>query len=502
MVANRTDIEKEYLMDAIDAFNRKIIIISKDYKILAANATAMQDNPRNLVGRSCHEVLLGRKRACPNCPALEVERTGKSSLRYDLMDNSKDFDEMLCLFSYPVVREGEIEFMVMLDFDLPALKHMEEKRIQSNAFLRNLLNSAVDAIIAADPTGRILIFNEAAEQIVGYTVEEAMNDITIRDVYPGDGAREVMRMLLSEEYGGVGKLKGYHINGRHKNGELIPISLNASIVYDANGNKVATIGFFHDRRDEIRMRKELERTQVQLLQAEKMASLGKMAAGVAHQLNNPLSGIILYTKLVMEEYDLPREAIEDLERVLDDSERAKETVKELLEFARQTNHEMKPQDINEIISRTIFLLENQSIFHNITIEKNLADNLPWIRGDAQQLNHVFMNIILNAADALEGTGVLSLTSWFSAEKNTICIEVTDTGPGIADDVMPHIFEPFYTTKEQGKGTGLGLSMVYGILESHGGSIWAESEVGSGTKFHIELPVMEKAEQAGSEEKIG
>lgn len=499
MPANRTENEKEYLLDAIDAFNRRIVIISPEYKILAANDTTMQDTSSGFIGRPCYEALFGRSRRCANCPADEVMRTGKSSLRYDYWDSSKDFAETLCLFSYPIYRGEAIEALVMLDFDLPALKNMEEKRIQSNAFLRNLLNSAVDAVIASDPTGRILIFNEAAEQITGYTVEEALNEITIRDVYPGDGAREVMRMLLSEEYGGVGKLKGYHINGKHKNGELIPISLNASIVYDAKGNKVATIGFFHDRRDEIRIQKELENTQVQLLQAEKMASLGKMAAGVAHQLNNPLGGIILYTKLVMDEYDLPEEAKADLNRVLDDAERAKETVKELLEFARQTGQEMKPQDINEIISRTIFLLEDQSIFHNIKIEKSLADNLPRVSGDAQQLNHVLMNIVLNAADALEGNGVLKLTTWYLAEKNSVCIDIADTGPGIPDDVLPHIFEPFYTTKDQGKGTGLGLSMVYGIIESHGGTIRAESKAGEGTKFHIELPVMEQTE---SEEKIG
>lgn len=499
MVANRTDEEKKYLLDAIDAFKRKVVVISKDYKVLAANAAALRDSGRKLIGRPCHEIFLNCSEPCPGCPADEVMRTGKSSLRYDLWDDCKGREEMLCLFAYPIFDGDQIEALVMLDFDLMALKDMEESREQSNAFLRNLLNSAVDAVIASDPTGKILIFNEAAEQILGYTLDEALNKMSIRDVYPGDGAREVMRMLLSEEYGGVGKLKSYHINGRHKNGELIPISLNASIVYDGEGNKVATIGFFHDRRDEIRMQKELENTQMQLLQSEKMASLGKMAAGVAHQLNNPLSGIILYSRLVMEEYELPAEAIEDLERVLEDAERAKETVKELLEFARQTNQDMKPQDINEIVSRTMFLLENQSIFHNIEIKKDLADNLPLIKGDAQQLNHVFMNIILNAADALEGVGTLGIRSRYSAEKQAVCLEISDTGEGIAEDVLPHIFEPFYTTKEQGKGTGLGLSMVYGILESHGGTIHAESKVGEGTTFYMELPVMEKPT---GDEKIG
>lgn len=495
---SRSELEKNFLTDAIDAFNRKLLIISPDHKILAANNTAMEGHPESIIGRSCYEVIPGCSSPCPNCPANEVLKTGKASLRYDQCYNFEGTMDMLCLYSYPVYLGNQVDALVMLDFDLPALKNMEERRIRSNSFLRNLIHSAVDGVIAADPTGKILIFNEAAVHFSGYTVEEALNDITIRDVYPGEGAREVMQMLLSEDYGGEGKLISYHIDAKHKSGEIFPISLSASIVYE-NGKIVATIGFFHDRREEIRMKKELEKTQVQLLQAEKMASLGKMAAGVAHQLNNPLSGIILFTKLVMEEYDLPKDALDDLERVLEDARRTKDIVKELLEFSRQTSHDMKPQDINDIISRTMFLLENQSIFHNIEIEKNLEKDLPQILGDAQQLNHVMMNTILNAADALEGSGKLSLKTHVMPESGRVCVEISDTGSGIPEDVLPHIFEPFYTTKEQGKGTGLGLSMVYGIVESHGGSICAESAPGAGTTFFIELPVAE-GQKGGS--KIG
>lgn len=500
MTAGRAEKEKAFLLEAIDAFNRKIIVISKDYEILAANAAADSGEGACLTGKPCYEVFFNRSRPCSSCPAGEVMRTGEASIRYDQWDECEESGQTMCLFSYPIFKDNDrIDALVMLDFDLPSLMDMEENRLESNAFLRNLLNSAVDAVIASDLQGRILIFNQAAEQILGYTLEEALNEISIREVYPGEGAKEVMRMLQSEEYGGVGKLKSYHINSRHKNGELIPISLNASIVYDGEGNRVATIGFFHDRRDEIRMQKELENTQVQLLQAEKMASLGKMAAGVAHQLNNPLSGIMLYTRLVMDEYELPEQAKEDLERVIADAERAKETVKELLEFARQTNQEMKPHDINEVLSRIMFLLEKQSIFHNIEIKKEFGEKLPWIKGDVQQLNHVFMNIVLNAADALDGSGVLRIRTWYPEDRDVVCVEIADTGPGIPEDVLPHIFEPFYTTKEQGKGTGLGLSMVYGILEGHGGSIRAESAVGEGTSFFIELPIME--EKTG-DDKIG
>ncbi|MFZ2632486.1 MAG: ATP-binding protein [Desulfosalsimonadaceae bacterium] len=485
----RSEQEKKYLIDAIDAFNRKLLIIAPDYTILAANNVAMEGHSESIIGRPCHEIILGCDGPCANCPAKEVLKTGNASLRYDHCYDLSIKTDMLCLYSYPVHRNGEVDALVMLDFDLQAIKNIEERRIRSNGFLRNLIHSAVDGVIASDPTGKIIIFNEAATQITGYTVHEALNDITIRDVYPGEGAREVMRMLLSPEYGGEGKLISYHIDGKNKNGQVVPISLNASIVYE-NGKKVATIGFFHDRREEIRMQKELEKTQVQLLQAEKMASMGKMAAGVAHQLNNPLSGIILFTKLVMEEYGLPEDALKDLDRVLDDAKRAKDIVKELLEFSRQTAHDMKPQNLNEIISRTVFLLENQSIFHNIDIRKHLDERAPMIFGDVQQLSHVFMNIILNAADALAGSGKLNIKTSVCPENEIVRVEISDTGHGILPDVIPHIFEPFYTTKEQGKGTGLGLSIVYGIVESHGGHIRAESEPGQGTTFFIEFPVAE------------
>jgi PAS domain S-box-containing protein len=375
----------------------------------------------------------------------------------------------------------------MLDFGLPILHGLEETVPRSSAFLRNLILSAVDGVIAADKNGKILIFNDAASEICGYSVEEALDRLNIRDLYPGDGAREIMRKLRSEEYGGTGKLKSYQVNLLRKTGEVIPISLNAAVVHEGD-QEVATIGFFHDLRETIRMKEALERTQVQLLQSEKMASLGKLAAGVAHQLNNPLGGITLFTKLVLEEYDLEDGARQDLQSILKDAQRCRDTVKELLEFARQTRQEMRPNDINEALSRTLFLLENQAMFQNIKIEKDLAPSLPRVPSDIQQLNHMFMNIILNAVEAMEGRGKLGLRTYLASEGDRVIIEISDTGPGIPEEVLPKIFEPFFTTKEAGKGTGLGLSLVYGIVENHGGRIAARSRPDEGTAFIIELPL--------------
>jgi signal transduction histidine kinase len=149
---------------------------------------------------------------------------------------------------------------------------------------------------------------------------------------------------------------------------------------------------------------------------------------------------------------------------------------------------MQPRDVNQAISRTLFLLENQSLFHNIEIEKQFGDRLPPVQADIQQLNHVFMNIILNAAQAMEGKGKLQLKTYRVPDKEQIGIEISDTGPGIPPDVLPHIFELFYTTKDEGKGTGLGLSLAYGIVENHGGQIAAWNKPEGGAVFSIMLPI--------------
>jgi two-component system NtrC family sensor kinase len=223
-----------------------------------------------------------------------------------------------------------------------------------------------------------------------------------------------------------------------------------------------------------------------LLQAEKMSSIGELAAGVAHQLNNPLGGITLFTQLMMEDYDLPEGAVKDLKRILKDAQRCSGIVKELLAFSRKTGNEMHLQDIKLILAQTLSLVENQALFQNITIDKDFPEEFPLVPVDIQKIKHVFMNIILNAADAMDGKGNLSLSCWIAPKKDRVFVEITDTGPGIPDEILLKIFDPFFTTKEQGKGTGLGLSLAYRIVEDHGGKIYAESTVGLGTAFIIEL----------------
>ncbi len=476
--------ETAYLLKAIDAFKTRFIVVAPDYRVLAASHPDPKNSETDAGGKHCYELLHDRSSPCEYCGVKEVMETGRPALVLK-PDHTLDLSKLACAYAYPVYEGDEIIAVASMDFDIPSVGRLKEKLHQSYTLLRNFILAAVDCVIAADMTGRILIFNDAATQVFGYAKEEALRGLNIREVYPDKGAYDIMAKLRSDDFGPKGKLKFHQVDVLDKNGERIPISLNAAIVYEGD-LEVATVGFFHDLRETIKMKADLEKTQVQLLQSEKMASLGKLAAGVAHQLNNPLGGITLYAKLIMEDYDLPEAAREDLERILRDAERARDTVKELLEFTRQTRHFMRPNDINEAINRTLFLLENQTLFHNIVIEKYLGESLPLVMSDIQQLNHLLMNIILNAAQAMDGRGKLSIRSY--AEGNHICIDITDNGPGIPEESLPEIFTPFFTTKEEGKGTGLGLSLAYGIVENHGGRIEARSRIGHGATFHIELPV--------------
>ncbi len=477
----KKEIEKDLLIKALASFERSILIISPDYRILAANHLTQTSGRMIDIGQHCYRYLYDSPSPCPDCLAKEVLKSGKPASRQDTLVPENNS----CLYFYPMFTDTEISSLAILDFSAASMKTMEERLHESNEFLNNLIRGAVDGIIASDMTGKIIIFNDAAGDISGYDANEVIGKMHISRLYPGDGARYVMRMLRSEKHGGKGTLRSFRVNIKNRDGEQIPISLNARVVYDKDKEK-ATLGFFHDLRETLKMEAELEKTRIQLVQAEKMSSLGELAAGVAHQLNNPLGGITLFSQLLMEDFDLPEEAKKDLERIFQDAQRCSNIVKELLTFSRKTSNEMHPQDINQILSETLFLVENQTLFQNIEIVKDFDGIIPKVPVDVQKIKHVFMNIILNAADAMEGKGTLTLYTLLGPDRDRVVIMISDTGTGMPQETLLKIFDPFFTTKEQGKGTGLGLSMAYRIVEDHCGKIYAESDMGEGTTFFIEL----------------
>ncbi len=398
------------------------------------------------------------------------------------------------LTSHPIKDEkGEVVGYQGINLEISERKRIENQLREANEFFMNLIESSVDGIIAADMKGNIFIFNKGAEALTGYKADEVIGKLHITKIYREGVAKEIMKKLRSQEYGGVGKFIPTEMDAVNKFGEEIPIQLSAALIYDGNDQEIASVGIFTDLRPRLNMEKKLQETHLQLVSSEKMASLGKLAAGIAHEINNPLGGILIYSSLMME--DLPQEDPRrgDLVRIVQEAGRCKEIVKSLLEFARQSEPKMEPTDINRAINDGLFFLVNQALFHNIQIVKKLDPFLPFVQANAGQLKQVFMNIIVNAAEAMHGNGTLAITTSHAPDRKTVFVEFTDTGEGIPLENLTRIFDPFFTTKEVGKGTGLGLATSYGIVEDHGGKIGVKSQVGQGTTFTIELPVQQRTQ---------
>lgn len=229
-----------------------------------------------------------------------------------------------------------------------------------------------------------------------------------------------------------------------------------------------------------------KKTSEQISQSEKLASIGRLAAGVAHEINNPLTGVLTFAHLLRENERFTDQDREDLDVIIHETTRVREIVRGLLDFSRESPSSQAPLDINEAIRQTIRLLKSHKEFQKIKIEEKLCHDLPLINADKNQMQQVMLNLCLNACEAMGDNGVLTVSTTLH-DNELIAIQVADTGIGIPEEHLEKIFDPFFTSKPVGKGTGLGLSVTYGIVQSHHGTIQVESEQGKGTIFTILLP---------------
>jgi two-component system NtrC family sensor kinase len=233
---------------------------------------------------------------------------------------------------------------------------------------------------------------------------------------------------------------------------------------------------------------DLRRMQAQMIQSEKMVAIGKLAAGVAHEINNPLTGILTNSSLMLEDLGDDHPWQEDIQVIVNETLRCRKIVKGLLDFSRQTRPQRTLLDLNHVVEDTIALVRNQTAFRNVQITLDLDRHLPTVLADADQMRQIVLNLVLNAAEAMPQGGELRVASSADATRNAVELRVADTGPGIPDEVKARIFEPFFTTKKT--GTGLGLAVVYGIIERHHGQIRVDTARGYGTTFTISVPIGE------------
>jgi two-component system NtrC family sensor kinase len=343
---------------------------------------------------------------------------------------------------------------------------------EQSEFVSSILNTVDLAISTSTTEGYILSCNRSAEQMFGYTEAELIGShikTLFEDV--SEAERILNRVVKEGRFDGEATLK-------RSNGETFPAYLSMRQILDARGEARALIGVARD----ITSEKEKERLEKQIFEAEKLASIGQLAAGVAHEINNPLTSVSLITEQLLREVE-DEKVLRKLRIIERQVEGAAKIARSLLNFARQITPEIGDVDINNLLTR---VLEELS-FHmgNITLKKDFGE-LPLIKGDELQLKQAFANVILNAIQAIDDEGEIAVST--RAKDGAVEIKISDTGRGIPKEHLSRIFEPFFTTKELGKGTGLGLAIVHGVIERHGGKIEVESELGKGTSFTITLPV--------------
>ena len=372
---------------------------------------------------------------------------------------------------------------------------------KSEGKYRRLIERASDAIWANDLSGRVTVANPAAVELMGDTVETMIGS-DIRKFLNSEGletARRVRRILLA----GQPLQQPYEQKLIRKNKSEITLMVSTSLVKHADEPPV----FEHIARDVTKEKEmqeqlrnayhelseshqQLKDSQQQLIQAEKLTSLGQLAASIAHEVNNPLTGVLVYTQLIAKKLrgdGIDKNvAIDYLGKMEFELNRSTKLVKNLLDFARQSSPKFQQTNLNAVINRAYDLASHSAALQHVGVIKELDPALPDITADADQLQQVFTNLILNAIQAMPQGGKLYLRT--SANDKKIKIEVEDTGTGISPENMNKLFTPFFTTKREVKGVGLGLAISYGIVQRHKGKIEVQSKLGQGTTFTILLPI--------------
>jgi len=383
-----------------------------------------------------------------------------------------------------------------------------EELLQAKAFVDNIIRSMTNLLVVADSDLKITLANDACCRLLGYRSDELLGEplgTIFANQAPSPGLHGLGAWSRLRTTGSVTDLESIL---RAKGGEEIPVSLHVSLMRHPTGAASGTVLVATDLRETKRLLaearaavaaerqeaaerakayRELKTLQARLIQSEKMSSLGRMAASVAHEINNPLGGVIVYSHLLLEniQEDFPGRA--NLQKIVREATRCQEIVRGLLSFARLVPGVRQSADLNAVVQSSYDTLKGQPRFADIEVVLDLSSEPLETTCDAAQLQQAFTNILVNAAEAISGAGSITVRSWHDSAHGMAAVSFKDTGCGIAPENLERLFEPFFTTKKEGHGTGLGLAIVYGIIERHGGAVEVESRPGAGTTFTVRLP---------------
>ncbi len=498
-------VEPSLLEIAIDSIGDPILMHDANFRVLRVNravAERLGVTFGALSGKPLNAVLPQNGRAWQRCPYCE-------NAAGDAVEHDAAFGGYL-LASTARFRDpaNGTQGTVHVLRDVSGRRRAEQK-------YRELFENVQEGVFISTPQGRFLDFNDAFLRIMGYASRDELLRVDIgATLYVNPQDRENLKHLLTRH----GAVNNYEFQMRRANGEIITVMESSHVSRDAHGNVVAYQGFVvdvtarkHTERELLERNQELtrlheetrvayenlRRTQEQLLQSEKMAAVGQLISGVAHELNNPLTAILGYSQLLSDSGEVTPTGADFAGKIYRQAQRTHRIVQNLLSFSRQRPPERRPVDLNQVVEDTLALREYDLKLSNIAIHREFESPLPPASGDPHQLQQVFLNILNNAVDAIlehAGRGDIWIRTCTSGER--LVVEFMDSGPGVKDPAR--VFDPFYTTKPVGKGTGLGLSICYGIVKEHGGMLQVRNEPPLGAAFQISLPVTAAGDDAQSD----
>jgi two-component system, NtrC family, sensor kinase len=475
--------DRARLQEILDTLPDVVMVLDPDMRVVRVNrrferVTGMARE--EAYGQLCNEVFCkdDRLMKCPEsgCPFMGVMQTKAPVTLVTQSAAGSHSRGWYQVTATPVFDDsGEIVRIVESSREITEQVMLKRETEESARRFRQILSAVHGAITIKDLKGRYVLVNPRAEHMFGLRQRDLLG-LTAAEVLPADVANVIERHDREALDGGGHHVAEEEVRLRGKDRVLIAERFP---MLDLTG---ALTGLCYVARDDTQQRQ----LQKEVLMNERLAAVGKLAAGVAHELNNPLTGILTFAEDLLLESDEGDTRREDYELIVNETMRCRRIVRDLLDFSRQKAPVREEADLNGVIRRTVNMVERQASFHDVKFELALADELPRIKIDPGQIQQAILNLVINARDAMNSVGGITIASGVGPTGRAVTISVADTGCGIDPEQQQEIFEPFYTSKGD-QGNGLGLPAVLSIAQAHGGSVDVDSTLGDGTTFRLVFP---------------
>jgi two-component system NtrC family sensor kinase len=417
-----------------------------------------------------------------------IEKKGKV-IDYELKWRKRDGNILHILLTSNVRYDtnGDILGYEGIVVDQTRRKKNENQIKEAHDFLDKIIACSTNAIMAMNMNGGIRLWNQGAENIFGFSSDQVVSKMRIQDIFPKEQTKKIIEMMRDDNYGGRGKLNSYPLTFERDDNRLIEGNLSASILYDDRGEELASVAIFVDLKELLTTERQLSEARQHLLQSEKLAAMGRLTSQIAHELNNPLFGIMNTLELMKTEISPQNKRRRLLDMSLSEIERLAEMLKKMLSFSKPDQGDRLKIDIHTVVDELMLLYKKRFRENSIKAHFDLAPEPAWVVGSKDQLRQVFINLFSNAMYAMPEGGDLEIST--KIVRSELVITVRDTGTGIKPEHLDKVFHSFFTTKtESVQGVGLGLSVCYGFIKDHGGQIVVDSREGQWTTFTITLPV--------------